>query len=738
LSGLSLILVVALVVNDLERTSPGPLSAAHGQVAELDGGRNCDACHGGWMRSMTASCNECHEQIEQQLAESRGLHGAIESVDPSACEACHSEHRGAEFRLVAPASFALAGFEREAFDHGHVDFALVGRHAELTCAECHPNAEVELLAPDTHRFLGLEQDCASCHEDPHEARFVPSCDSCHGQERPFDELANFVHTERFPLDDAHALPTCAECHAEGSGYAVEDLAGRTPRPPDRTCAACHSDSPHRDTFLDGIAALADLAPDATCSLCHDAAHESFADPSAFDAKLHAASGFALDGPHTGLDCAECHGGTGAFRARHPGRVHDDCAACHDDPHAGQFTDARCLDCHRETTFFPSTFGLDAHAATDFPLEGGHAAVACGECHLADGDEARRFSGTSSACAACHEDAHGATLANSNGCAECHVTTTFDDVDAAAFDHAGRTGFALDGAHATARCEACHQRTAQPDGLGRCFGRVARVFGEPASACATCHDDPHEAAFAGQGCASCHTTTDFCALAGPFDHGARTGFVLTGAHLDAECASCHGTYPDPVAAGRTLGRVSQVFSGSTERCETCHADAHQGAFDGPDRPAEVAGREGCARCHTTSDFADQREPFDHALWTGHRLEGAHAELDCSACHAPDAGGALTPAPGTDCVACHADPHVGQFLRAGRTDCARCHTETTWSRELTFDHDTDARFALDESHVNLECAACHVPWPLANGTEAVRYKPLGTVCVDCHDHGGGGGR
>ncbi|MCP3917667.1 MAG: hypothetical protein GY711_19140 [bacterium] len=736
LSALSLLLIVAVAANDLERTSPGPLSATHAQVAELDGGRRCDACHGGWLRSMNSSCNACHEEIEEQVAAARGLHGVTLEVDPAACEECHSEHRGAEFRLVSPASFTLAGLEREAFDHGHVDFDLGGRHAELTCAECHPRADDHPLAPGTQRFLGLDQDCESCHDDPHEGGFARTCDSCHGQEHAFEEIANFVHVESFPLDGSHARPVCAECHVEDSGYEIEDLAGFEPRPPDRTCEDCHDDSPHRDTFVDGVAALTLAERGDTCGLCHQAAQESFAGDSTFDVELHAASGFALDEPHVDLGCVECHSEDGEFAERHPGRERDDCAACHEDPHAGQFADAGCIECHRETHFFPSLFDLDAHAETAFPLEAGHTAVSCGACHLGDVAEGTQlFTETSTTCATCHEEAHQPAFDDSSGCAECHGTTTFDDVDGETFDHGSWTPFALDGAHLEARCEACHPRAARADALGRRFGRVAAVFGEPTTSCATCHADPHDEAFAGESCDACHSTAHFTELVVPFDHGAKTGFALTGAHLEAECAECHGTYPEPAVAGRTLGRVSQVFSGSTERCETCHADIHEGAFDGPDRPALVEQREGCERCHTPTAFDDILGSFDHGLWAGYALEGAHAELDCAACHTSGAGDVLGPAAGTDCAACHAEPHVGQFLEDGRTDCARCHLETTWLEELSFDHGTDARFALDEAHEQLPCSVCHVPWPLADGSEAVRYKPLGTLCIECHDHGGG---
>jgi hypothetical protein len=95
-------------------------------------------------------------------------------------------------------------------------------------------------------------------------------------------------------------------------------------------------------------------------------------------------------------------------------------------------------------------------------------------------------------------------------------------------------------------------------------------------------------------------------------------------------------------------------------------------------------------------------------------------------------------GTSCADCHADPHVGQFASAGRTDCARCHTNTNAFDVPGFDHAKDTRFALDAQHARLACSACHHTTQLPGGLTTVRYKPLGTACIDCHAAELGGGR
>ena len=128
----------------------------------------------------------------------------------------------------------------------------------------------------------------------------------------------------------------------------------------------------------------------------------------------------------------------------------------------------------------------------------------------------------------------------------------------------------------------------------------------------------------------------------------------------------------------------------------------------------------------------REAYDHALWAGFPLEGSHARAACEACHVPT--GERMPgkprlgrAAGASCSACHTDPHVGQFdARA----CEDCHSSSESFETLVFDHARDTRFALDANHAKLECGACHKPWPVAGGRQAVRYRPLGTTCIECH--------
>lgn len=728
--------VALIAVVDVERTSPGPVTAAHALVEELAGGTSCSSCHGGVFSGMTDSCLECHAPIADQLEADEGLHGLlIEQAEAERCALCHSEHHGAEFALVNAASFSRAGIpDPTAFDHAALGFEMKGRHLELDCAECHVNADVDVLPEGEHRFLGLDPSCVRCHEDPHEGRMVRDCSDCHSQSS-FEELHFVRHDRRLALVGGHRGQDCRTCHAEDDERSLEALArglrGRAPR----DCATCH-ESPHTDAFVAKVAERRGLGQGASCATCHLESHTQFhgdgapeelsqreqrrrsqrlakgaprpAHPtSLFLAdqvlpRLHAASGFGLKAPHDGLDCSVCHDpGLAEFDARHPGRRPGACSACHDDPHGGQFEAGRfagreCTACHARTHFEPHEFDVERHAKTAFPLLDSHATTDCASCHLVPdrgfGDilEPRVFRGTEGRCEDCHEDAHMgafesalsalAAPSTAGSCAECHLSTSFDEV--------------------------------LLEALGAGAGADARGAGMP------------------------------------FEHARWTGFTVQGAHAQGSCEACHPRSEHPDAFGRRFGRVEEHF-GVVDGCETCHQDPHEGGFDvsldGRDwmRPSDrggpgaghFEGRNGCLRCHVETSFRVLPHGFDHDLWTGFDLNGAHERASCTVCHAPlrtpaPSGRTWEPAAGSNCGDCHADPHASQFDEDGVTNCASCHRSAESFAELRFDHERHTRFSLRESHSEVACSSCHVAWELESGAEIVRYRPLDTDCASCH--------
>jgi hypothetical protein len=660
--------VTLVAVSDMGRTSPGALSEVHQRVEDLAGRNDCSECHGGLFGNMRAACLECHAPIETQLAEESGLHGTL-GARAEQCGLCHAEHHGASAPLVHGQSFALAGApEAGKFDHRLIGFVLDGAHAPLECSECHANARKPVLAEGETRFLGLERDCASCHEDPHAGRYVIACAECHGQEE-WDGLASLNHERVLPLVGGHAGFDCIDCHTREGAHRLDVLGSRDLKPEPRDCLGCH-ESPHAPEFARGAAALAGLPAGKGCVSCHASEHTSFHEPAlqALTEEQHAASGFALEAGHAGLECSACHAPAGApFAERFPGRSAGQCSACHEDVHEGQFdagafADQECDACHELAHFDPHAFTTEKHALAALELSGRHLEIDCEDCHAeTSADGARLFHGTPDACDACHADAHAGFFApflagrippEHGECARCHDSASFAHAEAG-FDHGTFTGFAVLGAHAESACTVCHEPRDEADETGRTFGRVGARFGSFVEFrdCSTCHADPHggrfdepalPAAVEGRpGCARCHDESSFRTLRRDFDHGFWTGFALAGVHARASCSACHAPIPGASRRGRTSAEAT----------------------------------------------------------------------------------------GASCADCHEDPHAGQFADdLGFTSCERCHAAAR-ADFLTFDHDQDSRFQLGDAHRELDCAKCHAT-DVKDGLAVVRYLPLEIRCVDCH--------
>jgi hypothetical protein len=528
-----------------EAASPGALAKVHARGAP-GAPQQCSDCHASAEASLTDACAACHADIGESLRDGRGLHGQLDAALARDCARCHAEHQGPHVALGGETAFALAGVDSVAgFRHEGLDFGLDGAHTALDCVRCHAQAQADPLPAGERRFLGLSQDCTSCHADPHRRQFergafaAAECSDCHGQDgfAPARLDAAAHARSGFPLQGAHATAACSACHRmpEGAPDTPEGRAQRQFADVPAACSACHG-SPHAEDFLAGVAARQGLADGAaTCAQCHAAGDADFT-VRRDDAlrTLHAAAGFVLDAPHDVIACAACHAGIGtrkldaaqvtpaaplaalgtatppagapraasaAFHDAFPGRPADDCRACHQDVHRGQFEAGPfggqgCLACHARHSFTPPTFGDEQHALTRFALTGAHLGVGCNACHAraADApaggaDVPRAFAGTPRECAACHADAHAGAfdapgrpeaVDGATSCARCHSTSAWDDAPRARFDHALWTGFALDGAHARAHCVACHVARREPDENGRRFDHAA------GRACADCH------------------------------------------------------------------------------------------------------------------------------------------------------------------------------------------------------------------------------------------------------------
>ena len=541
--------------------SPGPLSRIHSQVPELVGPDGCVHCHlapSSESQSSTAwhwqPCLKCHAEIADQLADSTGLHGK-QSINGKNCAACHPEHLTSATQLVSETSFKRAGFSSVAqFTHSSPNFPLHGLHPLKECKRCHTNAETIDLIPGQKRFLGLNAECASCHEDPHNDALGRECSTCHGQEAPFAAAANFTH-EALPLTGSHAALECSICHTEPPTFSSK---------PSRNCADCH-DNPHQAGGTEmAIASASD------CARCHSSTTFSVA---SFGVLEHSLVGVLLTGKHQTAACSSCHGGhiQPSSESTFLRRDMNDCNACHQNVHSpntpgtlpvrpqlgrkspSQFQSAKnCADCHSTSAFLPALARSDQHERFCGALEGLHAEQPCSSCHadgvrstpLAQHTLPQTIGSTLAQCDACHTSPHRenflAGLSNST-CVHCHDAAHANFLTPLArlnaLDHSA-TGFDLAGAHADVPCSSCHSG-------GSTFAE--RYPSRNGESCQECHESPHRVSFAGGKfaevpCGNCHGHTQWT----PHHFGPRlhagTSFPLHGAHAAVPCKNCHTGEP----------------------------------------------------------------------------------------------------------------------------------------------------------------------------------------------------
>jgi len=182
----------------------------------------CTDCHSGNARGFDQeSCISCHSQGDERaafLSEHQGKYGRD-------CIACHD---GVD---------RMADFRHEAV------FPLEGRHAEITCQDCHAEQV----------FAGTPATCVGCHAEPdiHAGFFGLECQYCHTTQAWTPAL---LLQHRFPLDHGgQGEVACTDCHP---GSYVE-----------YTCYACHEHQPDETAVKhqeEGIS-LEELAD---CASCH--------------------------------------------------------------------------------------------------------------------------------------------------------------------------------------------------------------------------------------------------------------------------------------------------------------------------------------------------------------------------------------------------------------------------------------------------------------------------------------
>lgn len=568
----------SIVMKDLTRTYLG-LS------------RNCIDCHADRHEGqLSHDCATCHDFLDWKAAprfDHKRTHfvltGAHERVacgkchpvqpgpKPTArysglryedCAPCHADpHRGVFRGSCRSCHDSTAGWKPArvsgGFDHGQTRYPLTGKHAGVACEACHPKGNFKEPLAFAH--------CTDCHKtDPHHGQFANradggDCAACHSVSgfKPSTFGAAEHAATRFALRGRHSETACAKCHVpnpKGVVFRIEDTA----------CSSCHRD-PHGGQFRD--------APyQNRCEGCHS---ESGFKPSTFTPDRHASSAYPLTGAHATVPCAGCHKlsqGEAAIRPV-PYRFSDrTCAACHTDPHQGQFvtrmkamlpggTAAGCQACHH-TSSWHDLPDFD-HASTGFQLEGAHRKIPCARCHKpADpsaGIGSVSYAAAPRLCAGCHDDVHGGQFSSGSQTADCGTCHSPGRWKPSLFDHDRQSAFKLEGAHRTAPCMGCHKAGVLPG------GSTGIMYRSTSRRCADCHSDVHGGQFSidaqPPACDRCHQVQQWKPSA--FDHNTQSAFKLEGAHRDVACPKCHTTRRE------VAGKSVLFYKPTPHRCSDCH-------------------------------------------------------------------------------------------------------------------------------------------------------------------------
>lgn len=307
------------------------------------------------------ACTSCHQSP----------HGGTDGG--ASCANCHTP---ADWK---PSTFTVARHAEE------TEYPLVGKHADVSCARCHPSSKLE----------GMPTTCAECHIDRHRGKLGGECASCHS-ESGFKPVEGFDHAKTgFALIGPHAGQACASCHEGDNGRAMRSL-------PSATCATCHEPA-HGDIGAD-------------CATCHDPEKRpTFASARGMPYD-HRPTGFPLERRHAVQKCGSCH-------AKDAGAPIPRCDSCHVDPHGGQLGSI-CEDCHRPDRWRLARYD---HDETGWPLRGRHFTAPCASCHTD-----QRWIGLTTECFDCHaQDALVAPSDQGNhgfgrtNCGDCHTTWSFN-------------------------------------------------------------------------------------------------------------------------------------------------------------------------------------------------------------------------------------------------------------------------------------------------------------------------
>jgi hypothetical protein len=332
----------------------------------------------------------------------------------------------------------------------------------------------------THSFLSGPTLCTKCHD----AAKKPAgfkCLSCHADIRKsLEEKRAGLHSSLIGNDRSGR--GCKHCHSEHRGSNVSLIHWSN-----APCSTCHEDV-HKGQF-------AGTRYGNRCENCHTV--NGFK-PSTFTLVRHRETRFPLAGAHEAIVCAECHKNSQeTFPARQAQFHFNDlsCAACHSDPHRGEFSQrmsalkpdgnpAGCAACH-STRGWHELSGFD-HSSTSFVLAGAHSAVSCEQCHKSENLETSlknvAFNSAPLRCSGCHDDIHGGQFLDRMGsadCAKCHQVWAWKP---STFNHQTDSAYPLETGHKMVDCAQCHTASKEIS------GSEVTIYKETPHRCVECHSN----------------------------------------------------------------------------------------------------------------------------------------------------------------------------------------------------------------------------------------------------------
>ncbi len=508
--GIGIVLILTVIshektnAQDLESlVMPGQVIAGHEELES-----ECSSCHKTFNKAAQLGlCLDCHEDVATDIDATRGFHGLSNDVHNATCASCHTDHQGRNADIVNLdeesfdhdfTDFELIGAHLEVtcedchspsekrrdaakacvdchveddvhqdalgdncadchqstdwkdadFDHDTTDYALLGKHQQVECLDCH----------DDETYQDAPTTCFGCHaeDDEHDGRSGNQCETCHNPSDWSDSSFSHKRDTEFPLLGRHAELTCNDCHSDDPFGDEMDTA----------CASCHLEDDHHDGHRGD-----------QCNDCHS--NDGWK-PQTFDHDVD--TNYVLRGGHLDVACNDCH-----IEPIFEVQLVTTCESCHldDDAHEGSLG-TLCESCHTEVSWEDPVF-FD-HDLTTFPLLGHHVENECEDCH-----QTKLFGDTESSCNSCHEDddPHNGTFDKT--CESCHNPV---DWEKWIFDHDAQTSFQLTGVHVEVSCNDCHRGP---------LDRMQSV----GSTCRNCHraDDIHDGEF-GFDCGRCHSADSF--------------------------------------------------------------------------------------------------------------------------------------------------------------------------------------------------------------------------------------